>query len=196
MSSTDIVIKSEKQEKRPHKVYEYVTEPSSTQSGVLVIPASSTGNSTSSKRSRAAASAPASIANVRIDKNSQEITPTQSGILVIPAHSTTHSTSSKHASLTPIESANVMVIPNLDIKGTRLQILGNWRGYTPTKIVGIFRRHYENMRSLAVMLSRMKKDLKGLDDPPPEEYLSKIAMSKKTIQNQKAGRKEVKQAEY
>ena len=182
MSSTDIVIKSEKHEKRPHKrhrVYEYVTEPSSTQSGVLVIPASSTGNSTSSKRSRAAASAPASIANVRIDKNSQEITPTQSGILVIPAHSTTHSTSSKHASLTPIESANVMVIPNLDIKGTRLQILGNWRGYTPTKIVGIFRRHYENMRSLAVMLSRMKKDLKGLDDPPPEEYLSKIAMSKK-----------------
>ena len=132
MSSTDNVIKSEKQEKRPHKEH-LVYEP----------------------------------------------TLTQSGILVIPAHSTGNSTSSRHARLTSTESANVMVIPSLDIKGTRLQILGNWRSYTPAKIVGIFRRHYENMRSLAVMISRMKKDLKGLDDPPPEEYLSKIAMSKK-----------------
>ena len=94
MSSTDIVIKSEKQEKRPHKEH-LVYEPTLTQSGVLVIPAHSTGNSTSSR----------------------------------------------HARLTSTESANVMVIPSLDIKGTRLQILGNWRGYTPAKIVGIFRKH-------------------------------------------------------
>ena len=99
---------------------------------------------------------------------------TQPGVLVIPVHSNT-----TLSSTTTKESANVMVIPSLDIKGTRLAILGNWRGYTPAKIVAIFRTHYENMRSLAVMLSRIKKDLKGLEDPPPEEYLSKIALGKK-----------------
>ena len=99
---------------------------------------------------------------------------TQPGVLVIPAHSNT-----TLSSTTTKESADVMVIPSLDIKGTRLAILGNWRGYTPAKIVAIFRTHYENMRSLAVMLSRIKKDLKGLEDPPPEEYLSKIALGKK-----------------
>ena len=29
------------------------------------------------------------------------------------------------------------------------------------------------------MLSRMKKDLEALEDPPPDEYLSKLALSKK-----------------
>ena len=71
MSSTDIVIKSEKQEKRPHKQH-LVYEPTLTQSGVLVIPAHTTGNSTSSKRSRATYSAPASTADVMVDENFQE----------------------------------------------------------------------------------------------------------------------------
>jgi hypothetical protein len=134
MSSTDIVIKSDTQEKRRHE-------------------------------------------RPRVEKQvKQEHARPQSGVLVIPASVP----SSKHARSTaaPTETANVMVIPSLDLKGTRLNILGNWRQYTPAKIVAIFRTHYENMRSLAVMISRMKKDLKGLDDPPPEEYLSKIALSK------------------
>jgi hypothetical protein len=101
----------------------------------------------------------------------------ESGVLVIPRGTGESKQFEFHG--TPAESANVMVIKSLDIKGTRIQILGNWRAYTPAKIVAIFRTHYENQRSLAVMLSRMKKDLKAIDDPPPEEYLSKIALSKK-----------------
>ena len=75
--------------------------------------------------------------------------------------------------------ASVKVISSLDIKGTRLQILANWRSYTPDKIVAIFKTHYENKRSLAVMLSRMKKDLKALENPPDDKYLTGIALSKK-----------------
>jgi hypothetical protein len=105
---------------------------------------------------------------------------TQSGVLIIPARRTNDSTNQKHERATvSTETASVMVIPSLDIKGTRLQIIGNWRGYTPATIVSIFRTHYDNQRSLAVMLSRMKKDLKALEDPPNEEYLSAIALSKK-----------------
>jgi hypothetical protein len=107
--------------------------------------------------------------------NQEPMPAPQPGVLVIPAYSHSNTTLSSTAK----ESVNVMVIPSLDIKGTRLAILGNWRGYTPAKIVAIFRTHYENMRSLAVMLSRIKKDLTALDDPPPEEYLSKIALGKK-----------------
>jgi len=146
MSSTDIVIKSDVQEKRHYK-------------------------------------------RGRVDEKVKQEIPTQPGVLVIPARSTVTSTS-KHSHFTvsaPTETANVMVFPSLDIKGTRLQILGNWRQYTGVQIVAIFRTHYENQRSLAVMLSRMKTDLKALDDPPNEEYLSLIALSKKeynTIQKQ------------
>ena len=138
MSSTDIVIKSDVQEKRHYK-------------------------------------------RGRVDEKAKQEIPTQPGLLVIPARSTVTS-ASKHSHVTvsaPTETANVMVIPSLDIKGTRLQILGNWRQYTGVQIVAIFRTHYENQRSLAVMLSRMKTDLKALDDPPNEEYLSLIALSKK-----------------
>ena len=51
--------------------------------------------------------------------------------------------------------------------------------YTPAKIVAIFRTHYENMRSLAVMLSRIKKDLKGLEDPPPEAHTARDHLLRK-----------------
>ena len=59
----------------------------------------------------------------------QENARPQSGVLVIP---------SSERSTAPTETANVMVIPSLDIEGTRLSILANWRGYTPAKIVAIF----------------------------------------------------------
>ena len=103
--------------------------------------------------------------NRRIDKQG-------SGVLIIPAQAT-EETPAK------VNQASVKVIASLDIKGTRSQILASWRNYTPDKIVAIFRTHYENMRSLAVMLSRVKKDLKALDDPPDDKYLSGIALSKK-----------------
>ena len=114
----------------------------------------------------------------QVQQVKQEHARPQSGVLVIAAHNTGIAVPSSERSTAPTETANVMV-PSLDIKGTRLAILGNWRGYTPAKIVAIFRTHYENMRSLAVMLSRLKKDLQALEDPPPEEYLSKIALGKK-----------------
>ena len=77
--------------------------------------------------------------------------------------------------------ADVMVVSLLDIKATRIMILNNWRKYTPEKIVTILKEYYTNMRSLAVMLSRLKKDLKRLPDPPNDElkFLTQILLSKK-----------------
>ena len=81
----------------------------------------------------------------------------QSGILVIPAGESPKRkhTSTKGTLMIAKNEANVIVIPVLDMKNTRLEILGNWRGYTPQKIVAILREHYQNQRSLAVMLSRI-----------------------------------------
>ena len=102
--------------------------------------------------------------------------PPQSGILVIH-----RSTAVKAVSQAPNEESEVgvMVVQILDIKSTRLKILDGWRDYTPAKIVAIFREHYQNTRSLAVMLSRMKKDLKSLEDGPDDTYLGALALSKK-----------------
>ena len=102
--------------------------------------------------------------------------PPRSGILVIPQSTTVKAQTPKE-----IEEG-VIRVPNVDIKATRLKILGNWRNYTPVKIVAIFREHYDNMRSLAVMLSRMKKDLKSLEDKPDDMYLGGIALNQKRVQ--------------
>ena len=91
------------------------------------------------------------------------------GVLIIPSQSQKRPRP---------ERANVKVIQSLDIKGTRLTILGNWRSYTPKQIVSIFRKHYTNMRSLSVMLSRFKKELSQLEDAPNDTYLQKIALKK------------------
>ena len=66
-----------------------------------------------------------------------------SGVLIIPAKASDQLPAKEN-------QASVKVISSLDIKGTRLQILANWRSYTPDKIVAIFKTHYENKRSLAL----------------------------------------------
>ena len=76
------------------------------------------------------------------------------------------------------QSANVKVISTLDIKSTRMQVLGAWQSYTPEKIVGILRQAYPNIRTLSVMLSRFKKQLSSLENPPPENYLDGIKLQK------------------
>jgi hypothetical protein len=87
---------------------------------------------------------------------------------------------SKPGKLVPKETdTDVMVVSLLDIKGTRSMILNNWRKYTPEKIVSIMREYYTNMRSLAVMLSRLKRSLAKSKDPPDSQYLSQICLSKK-----------------
>jgi len=86
------------------------------------------------------------------------------GVFIIPS-----SQSQKLKRARP-ERANVKVIQSLDMKGTRLAILQNWRSYSPRQIVSIFRKHYTNMRSL-----RFKKELSQLQDAPNEKYLQKIA---------------------
>ena len=67
----------------------------------------------------------------------------------------------------------------MDIKGTRLHVLHNWRKCKPSQIVSIFRKHYTKLASLSVMISRFKKELAGAEDPPPDSFLSKLALSKK-----------------
>jgi hypothetical protein len=107
--------------------------------------------------------------------------PPQSNMIVIPAHPRRKSKSTNSTLVIPTQKndGKVIVVAVLDMKSTRSEILGNWRNYTPAKIVGIHREHYQNQRSLAVMLSRMKKCLNDLEDPPDDKYLSEIALSKK-----------------
>jgi len=66
----------------------------------------------------------------------------QPGVLVIqdPPSAKGHETPKEE------RETGVMVVASIDIKGTRLEILGNWRSYTPAKIVGIFREHYSRCR--------------------------------------------------
>lgn len=64
---------------------------------------------------------------------------------------------------------------------------------TPARIVQVFRKHYTNMKSLSVMLSRMKKDLKELDHPPPESYLEKIALKRSEYSELKKQAKDTRQ---
>lgn len=75
--------------------------------------------------------------------------------------------------------ANTRTIKVVDMKETRREILSNWRGFTSMQIVQLHRMHYTNLRSAAVMLSRLKQELGQQDDPPNEEYLSKLALAKK-----------------
>lgn len=78
----------------------------------------------------------------------------------------------------PFPEYKLINLPPNFTDGTRPRILQNWRRYTPTKVVEIFRKQYPNIASLSVMLSRMKKDLASLKDPPDSTYLSQIALTK------------------
>ena len=74
----------------------------------------------------------------------------------------------------------VMVIERVvDMKKTRHDILTNWRSFTAADVVRLHKTQYLNLRSAAVMISRLKGELAALEDPPPETYLSKLALSKK-----------------
>ena len=75
--------------------------------------------------------------------------------------------------------ANTKTIQVVDMKETRREILSNWRAFTASEVVRLHKIHYTNLRSAAVMLSRLKGELASLEDPPPDTYLSKLALSKK-----------------
>ena len=75
---------------------------------------------------------------------------------------------------------NTMFIEIIDMKQKRRDILENWRAFMPKQIVEWHKQHYSNLRSAAVMLSRLKGELGALEDPPPDDkFLSKLALSKK-----------------
>jgi hypothetical protein len=95
------------------------------------------------------------------------------GVLIIPMNQ------EERASIPPSRSANVKVITTLDLKSTKLQIIAAWQSYTPEQIIAIFRKHYTNLNSLSVMISRFKKQLEKLENGPPLEFLDKIKLSKK-----------------
>ena len=65
------------------------------------------------------------------------------------------------------------------MKKTRHAILAKWHEFTAAEIVRLHKIHYANLRSAAVMLSRLKGELASLEDPPPDTYLAKLALSKK-----------------
>lgn len=58
-------------------------------------------------------------------------------------------------------------------------LLKNWRNHSPSEIVGMFTDHYSNYRSRASSLSVFKTQLRKSSDPPTEEYLSQLMLSKK-----------------
>ncbi len=63
-----------------------------------------------------------------------------------------------------------------DMKAARVKILGAWPSYTPAKIVRTFRKAYPNIRTLSVMISRFKKELSELENPPPDTFLKAIKL--------------------
>jgi hypothetical protein len=75
-------------------------------------------------------------------------------------------------------NTNVKVIEVIDMKQTRREILANWHGFTAAEVVRLYKVHYPNLRSAAVMLSRLKGELASVEDPPPDTYLSKLALNK------------------
>ena len=75
-------------------------------------------------------------------------------------------------------AVNVKVVSTLDIKATKQAILDNWTAYTPEQIVAIFRKQYQNRRSMSNLLSRFKTQLSSIDNPPPSEFLEGIKLSR------------------
>ena len=76
----------------------------------------------------------------------------------------------------PVNTKTIQVV---DMKETRHAIVANWRAFTAAEVTRLHKAHYSNLRSAAVMLSRLKGELAALEDPPPDTYLSKLALSKK-----------------
>ena len=100
------------------------------------------------------------------------------GAMVIPMPGT--QSSRTPATSAPLGlSANTKTIQVVDMKETRKEIMANWRAFTPKEIVRLHRGYYSNLRSAAVMLSRLKGDLGKLDDPPDASFLAKLALGKK-----------------
>jgi len=92
-------------------------------------------------------------------------------------------------------SANVIVIPNLDIKATKVSILENWKNYSPEQILSIYRTHYLNIKTLSVMISRLKKEISSLSPAPSDEYLTKLALHKQEYNQIRAQATDVRKKE-
>ena len=130
---------------------------------------------------------PSNIASSNTAGNSKQDAPSSylsDGVLIIPGISkppttVVRSVNAPASALAMPLPTNTKTVEFIDIKETRREILANWRAFTSVEIVRLHRIHYTNLRSAAVMLSRLKQELGSLDDPPPEEYLSKLALSKK-----------------
>jgi len=106
-------------------------------------------------------------------KKEEAIQPNADGVLIIPGIRVDKMHIPKSS-----EAAGVKIIPMLDFKKTKQAILANWKAYSPTGIVGIFRKHYQNKRTLSVMLSRFKKLLAkhGAPEPPPDNFLAGLKL--------------------
>ena len=92
-------------------------------------------------------------------------------------------------------STNIIVVPNLDMKATKLNILANWRNYSPEQILNIYRSHYSNIKTLSVMISRLKKELSSLSPAPNDEYLTKLALQKQEYNQIRAQATDVRKKE-
>ena len=91
--------------------------------------------------------------------------------------------------------AKSIMISNVDIKATKISILENWRNYSPEEILGIYRSHYSNIRTLSVMISRLKKELSLLSPAPSDEYLTKLALHKQEYNQIRAQATDVRKKE-
>jgi hypothetical protein len=91
--------------------------------------------------------------------------------------------------------SNLVVVDVMDIRSAKLDIVSNWHKYTPEKILDIYREHYVNLRTLSVMISRLKKELSRLSPPPSEEYLSQLALEKQEYNRIRAQAMEVREKE-
>jgi hypothetical protein len=116
--------------------------------------------------------------NVELSSSANTMGSKQHNMLTISMNPEGHTSAKPTKVVAAPLPANTKTIQVVDMKETRHAILANWRAFTAAEVVRLHKIHYTNLRSAAVMLSRLKQELGSLEDPPGEEYLSKLALSK------------------
>ena len=77
-------------------------------------------------------------------------------------------------------SDKVIEIP--DPKSAKQAIVDSWIAYTPQQVVKLIKKCYPNVATASSQLSNLKSVLVGLANPPPDDWLGRLRLSRKEYQ--------------
>jgi hypothetical protein len=78
-----------------------------------------------------------------------------------------------------VERPSDKVIEIPDPKSVKQAIVDSWIAYTPQQIVKLIKKCYPNVATASSQLSNLKSVLVGLANPPPEDWLAQLRLSRK-----------------